>query len=299
MIFESTGRVAEGLTVLGPPQVPVYLVEGERPVLVDAGIACLGGMYERAARAAGVEPAWLCLTHPHFDHVGSAARLRRAFPGMRVAASEKVVQVLARPRVVSSIEMLGEAARSLAEHLGAVDLVDDGFETFEVDRVVGDGDVLDLGGGQTLHAIHAPGHTWDFLSWWNPERGILVASEAVGCADATGYVFTEFLVDHGAYMESLRRLASLEPEVLCQGHWFVYTGADARDRLDRAIEAGERFALWVRELLDEEHGDVERVKARVRAVEWDPKPEPKQPLPAYLLNLDARVRHLASSSPYA
>jgi hypothetical protein len=47
-------------------------------------------------------------------------------------------------------------------------------------------------------------------------------------------------------------------------------------------------------LLDQEHGEVDRVVARVKAQEYDPQPQPKQPEPAYLLNLRARVSHLAS-----
>ena len=31
----------------------------------------------------------------------------------------------------------------------------------------------------------------------------------------------------------------------------------------------------------------------VKAQEYDPRPHPKQPEPAYLINLEARVKHLA------
>jgi hypothetical protein len=45
----------------------------------------------------------------------------------------------------------------------------------------------------------------------------------------------------------------------------------------------------VQEFLEEEQGDIERTVARVKAVEWDPKPWPKQTESAYLLNTRIRV----------
>ena len=103
------------------------------------------------------------------------------------------------------------------------------FRPFEVKRVLENGERLNLGSGLSVQVIATPGHTWDFLSYYIPERKILIASEAVGCADTTGYVVTEFLVDFEVYLESLTRLAALDVEVLCPGHRLVYTGPEVAD----------------------------------------------------------------------
>jgi glyoxylase-like metal-dependent hydrolase (beta-lactamase superfamily II) len=178
--------------------------------------------------------------------------------------------------------------------MGAGGLEAEPFEPFEVDRVVDDGEEVDLGGGTTLRVIAAPGHTRDFTSYYVPERRILVAGEAVGCADVTGYIFTEFLVGYDEYVASIEKLAALPVDVLVQGHHYVYTDEDARGFFGRTLEAAARYKEWVERLLDEENGDVDRVVSRVRSVEYDPKPAAKQPEPAYLLNLYARVNHLAA-----
>ena len=47
------------------------------------------------------------------------------------------------------------------------------------------------------------------------------------------------------------------------------------------------------DLLTREKGDVGRVVELVKADEYDSRPEPKQPEPAYRINLEARVKHLA------
>jgi hypothetical protein len=45
----------------------------------------------------------------------------------------------------------------------------------------------------------------------------------------------------------------------------------------------------VEKFLFQENGDVEKVVERVKKTEWDPRPWPKQPESAYLLNTWNRV----------
>lgn len=295
MILHHTGEVAPGLHVLGSAGVPSYLLDAPRPVLVDAGLACLGGRYVAEARAclAGRAPGRLLLTHVHFDHCGAAAQLKKAFPGLTIAAAAKAAAIVERPNALALMARLNEDARRNVAALEPDLAGPEPFAPFAVDQVLEDGARLDLGGGQTVEVLYSPGHTWDFLSFWIPERGILIAGEAAGCADATGYIMTEFLVSFDAYIQSLRRLMTLPAKVLCQGHRVVYTGEDVPRYLERSLQAAGDYRAWVDRLLDEEHGDQERVAARVRAGEYDDKPQPKQAEAAYLLNLRARIAHLA------
>jgi len=48
----------------------------------------------------------------------------------------------------------------------------------------------------------------------------------------------------------------------------------------------------VERILMDEDGDIERTVERVKAEQWDPRPLPKQPEPAYLLNTRARVKNI-------
>jgi len=50
------------------------------------------------------------------------------------------------------------------------------------------------------------------------------------------------------------------------------------------------FLNLVESALKEYDGDFQKVISRVKAVEYDPVPEPKQIEPAYLLNLEAKVK---------
>lgn len=300
MIVDRAGQVVPGFHVLGAAEAPVYLLEAPRPVLFDAGFACLGPRYADHARQVlgATLPSWLCLTHVHFDHCGAAAHLLRAFPGLTAAASAQAAQILARPGALELMARLNRQSAQLVEtwRPGLASAVE--FEPFPVGLRLEDGQELDLGGGLTLKVLATPGHTRDFLSYYAPQPGILVCSEASGCAAAGGHIISEFLVDYQAYLANFERFLALEARVLCQGHRLVYLGQDeVRAFLKRSRQATREFRAWVEQLLDQEHGQVEAVVARVKAQEYDPRPHPKQPEPAYLLNLRARVAHLAGLRP--
>jgi len=66
-----------------------------------------------------------------------------------------------------------------------------------------------------------------------------------------------------------------------------------------SLEQAHRFLSMVQEFLKEEHGDVERTVARVKAVEWDPKPWPKQTESAYVINTRIRVNTIQNSADKA
>jgi len=104
---------------------------------------------------------------------------------------------------------------------------------------------------------------------------------------------SEFLVDYDAYLLSLRKLASLDIEVLCQGHHFVFSGTDVRQFLERSLKATEVFRNHVENLLAVPGRSVDDVVQMIKSEEYDPNPGPKQPEKAYLLNLRTRIQHLA------
>ena len=295
MIFNAAGKVVDDFYVLGHAWMPTYLLDGTQPVLFEAGLACLGRIYAESIRTVlgGRAPERLFLTHVHYDHCGATAYLTRAFPKLRVAASARAAHTITRPNAQKLMQELSATAAALITGVDRGKLLTDAFAPFTVDITVSDGDIIDLGEGLSIVVLATPGHTRDMVSYYIPERKILIATEAAGCADITGYAVPQFLVDYESYMMGLRRLAALEVEVLCQGHHFVYVGAAAKDFLARSIESAVQFRQHAETLLAMEGGSVEQVVSLIKAEEYDDKPLPKQPEHAYLLGLNARVKHLA------
>ena len=71
---------------------------------------------------------------------------------------------------------------------------------------------------------------------------------------------------------------------------YLLDGQDAKNYFPKSMAHCRDFLNLVETSLIEEGGDVPKVIARIKAVEYDPVPEPKQIEPAYLLNLEAKVK---------
>lgn len=298
MIFRTTGHAGNGLWVTGFPWSPAYLVDGTVPLLFEAGFFCMGPVYERDVRRIVGSRAipYLFLTHVHYDHCGAAAYMKRAFPGMKICASARAREIMMRPNAVDLMKSLSRYVVPLVSAAEGVDetlLNRQPFEPFEVDKVLSDGDEIEAGDDLHIRVIATPGHTRDLISFYIVERKVLVATESVGIMAQTGDIMSEFLVDYDAYLLSLRKLASLDIEVLCQGHHFVFTGTDVRQFLERSLKATEVFRNHVENLLAVPGRSVDDVVQMIKSEEYDPNPGPKQPEKAYLLNLRTRIQHLA------
>jgi len=111
-----------------------------------------------------------------------------------------------------------------------------------VDRLIREGDTIAVeGGGFTV--LETPGHSECSLSFHDPERGILIISDATGYyIPQHDYWWPNYFTGYATYLESMRRLAGLGAEVLCLSHNAVVTGAeDVRAYFDGAIAATEAY----------------------------------------------------------
>lgn len=298
MIFSTTGRVDEDFYVTGFAWSPTYLLDGATPVLFEAGFYCMGPLYARDIRKVlgDRDPSHLFLTHVHYDHCGAAAYLKKTFPGLKICASKRASEILSRPNAISLMTSLSRNFTRLAAVSPEIDgtaILRSAFEPFTLDVVFSGEEVFPVDPSLNVRVMITPGHTRDMLSYYIPERRILIATESAGCRSQTGQIVSEFLVDFDAYIVSLKRLAALDVDIFCQGHHFVYTGTDVKKFFDASLEAAFAFRRRVMDLLAAENNDLERVIERIKEEEYDPNPGPKQPEKAYLLNLKTRVAHLA------
>jgi glyoxylase-like metal-dependent hydrolase (beta-lactamase superfamily II) len=298
LIFKQTGQVEDILYVAGLAWSPVYLLATQQPVLFEAGFHCAGRLYEEGIKSVinGRYPEILFLTHVHWDHCGATTYLKKIFPGLKVAASMRSADIVKRPNAQALMAKLSQDVISFVARIEGVDsgkLIRGPFEPFEVDIILEDGQVFDIGGGLTVQVFATPGHTRDMFSYYIPEKRILFATESAGVLDQANQLIPEFLIDYDLYMMSLKRLASLDVDVLCQGHHFVFVGDDVKKFFDLSFQASEQFQKDVQELLKSEGGSVERVVHLIKARQYDTNKGVKQSEQSYLLNLTARVTHLA------
>ncbi|EFK08275.1 metallo-beta-lactamase domain protein [delta proteobacterium NaphS2] len=276
------GRIRERFYVLGHPHFPVYFLDGETPVLFDAGITALGRRYEADLKPllGGRTPEYLFLTHSHFDHVGAAAHFKRIWPKMKIACSARAVEILARPGVIRRIRDLNSIEIQKTQSLNGTTGHEDRYEPFEVDLVLSPGHKLQLEQGLSVKALYTPGHTWDFMSYWVAQKRLLVGSEAVGTDHGNGFIMSDFPADYDAFCRSLEYLSHLDVEILCQGHVLVLTDEDARTHLQRSLRQAVKVGSMIEEFLRAERGNIERTVSRLKAVEFDVRffPNPSRPI---------------------
>ncbi|MCM2287006.1 MAG: MBL fold metallo-hydrolase [Desulfobacula sp.] len=292
MIITKSGKISDELYVIGPAAIPVYLLDGPVPVLFDGGFTALAQLYEAEIRniLGNKKPEYLFLTHSHFDHIGAVSHFKQAWPELKIGGSLRCREILSKPNAIQLIKDLNLEGTKNLKKMGVSPLHEQPFESFDLDILIQAGEKTPLSPQLTLIGLHTPGHTRDFISYWIPEKKILVASEAVACYQNDGSVQTEFLVDFDAYLESLKIIKTLEPDILCAGHHAVFTGKEAQGHISASVKAANDYLAMTESFLKEGKGDIDRTVSSVKALEWDGRPWPKQPESAYLLNTRQRVK---------
>ncbi len=285
MIIDRTGKVGEDFYVLGHASVPVYLLNGVCPTLFDAGFTGLADLYIQAIKVVlgGRKPAFLFLTHAHWDHIGSAGLFKETWPDMKIVASQKTREILSKPSAVERVVSLNREALGALRDWGVTSLCEEPFVPFAIDETLVPWKPYDVDDGVTVQGFPSPGHTRDFTVYWTPERKILIASEAAGCDDVP-----EFIVNYDAYIEGIETFIRLGAQILCTGHKLVLTGEHVSKYLEHIREVAESYRLFVEELL-EQGKSIEEIANHIKQREWEQKSFPKQPLIAYMMNTKRRI----------
>lgn len=196
-----------------------FVVRDDGVIVIDTGIPGKEGVILDDVRSLGFSPSQvkaIILTHYHMDHSGSAEALRSA-TGAKIYVHRDdtpYLQGLVKP------EFPKEAPREAVEAYRW-------FRPLRPDVTLSDGDEV-LG----LKVIHAPGHTPGSIALY--DRRHLFAGDNLNLRE--GRVQgppPQFTTDMGRARESVRRLLSLDFDVLLPGHGEpVVGGASARARQD-------------------------------------------------------------------
>jgi glyoxylase-like metal-dependent hydrolase (beta-lactamase superfamily II) len=231
--------------------VYAFPVLGEGQIgLVDCGVAGAERVIADYLLAQGRRPeeiGLLALTHAHPDHLGAAAAIKTA-SRCAVAAHEaerawvEDVEVQARERPVPGFaQLVGGSA--------------------PVDRLLADGDTLQLGGVQAT-VLHTPGHSRGSLSFWFPAEGALIAGDAI---PRPGEM--PIYEDVPAAVRSITRLWHLPEIAVLLSSWDEpRRGAAAY----QALEEGLQYIVYIHQVVHDiarRHGPLEPLELCRRVAE--------------------------------
>jgi hydroxyacylglutathione hydrolase len=219
----------------GRPQdlINTYLLED---VLIDSATRFDGGRILSELHGRSVSAH--ALTHAHPDHLGSSHMICEhlgipLWVGADDAAAAADSAVLAASLVPQGLRHLPLPANTLAGLFVSAQA----GPGHPVARELGEGD--EVAGFQVLHV---PGHTLGHVAFWRASDRVLVAGDVfwnfqfVAGAPGLTLPIAFSCSDPAQNRDSARRLAALEPELVCFGH-----GPPGRDsqKLSRLAEQFE------------------------------------------------------------
>ena len=150
-----------------------YLIAGDRPVMIDAGVGEPAHL-DAIAAAAPAGPADVIATHAHSDHTDGAPAIRSRWPGTRFAK----MRWPGRDKNVSW-------------------------------QALADGDVVMTGAGP-LQVLHTPGHSPDHVALWHEDSRTLFVGDLLQ-QGSTVFIPASDGGSLADYLRSLNRLLQLSP----------------------------------------------------------------------------------------
>lgn len=211
----------------------LYALTGDTTALVDAGSSSdVIGIIEEYFHNHNLDIGRiesLVVTHDHFDHAGGTASIVDRLPNITPIMLESTASQLRNP----------DTGETQVPDLSAC-------------RIVDPGRILELG-GRRWSVLSTPGHAPGLLSLFDPERKILIATDALqGDGTPDGIAIYS---DLHAYYLTIERIRSLSPEMIIVSHPFepfrkpVYKGHAAEAYLNACLSAADSLSTHLMDLI--------------------------------------------------
>lgn len=236
MRSQQPGKIAGNLWYLGATESGAYFLRGSHgAVLINGGMSHILPEVLTQMSQFGIDPGEITkflILHSHFDHVGMVPYFKRNYPVIEVLASEAAVRTLENPKAVEFINSFSQlSAGQRTESLKSFDLE---WRTDIQPLPVREGDSIDLG-GVALRIYETPGHSNCSISAYEPEAGILFASDAIAIP-FSDKLCPAMNTNIDQYLDSLEKLRSLKVNLICADHCGYVTGKEAETFVSETIK---------------------------------------------------------------
>jgi glyoxylase-like metal-dependent hydrolase (beta-lactamase superfamily II) len=262
----------------------VYYVDGAVGVLIDAGFSGPGSLDALREGLASIDRdisdiGLVLLTHGHRDHSGLAGKIKE-ISGAQIFLNPRDLFILGPDsfthylqRVFVYYRDMGvdpktiEEMRTLSANDHARNRGDGSTDATAIDGTLVAGGRFESGAG-TLTVIETPGHTQGSVSFQLEGGEVLFSGDLLSVTyDPLPLVLVEkdgdgWLNTYDDQLDSLRRLADLNPALMLPGHGGPI--AQAGRLAARAMDAQKRAAAGLMEILGRDHeGSVAALASQI------------------------------------
>jgi glyoxylase-like metal-dependent hydrolase (beta-lactamase superfamily II) len=195
----------------------------ERPgglILFDCGCGDTMDQLFANMRYWGLDPDRIThcfLTHSHHDHAGGGHLLK-----------QRGVEFVAVAETAEAVAAGDKRCAGYFYHKP--------FTPFTVDRTVSDGQTLEVH-GVVIRVMHLPGHSRGCTCYLftHEERRMVVSGDVIGTLLAGDFGWSGSIdFDRTVYLESLKRLAEVDSDLMLPGHGLIYFHQPRR-RVENAL----------------------------------------------------------------
>ncbi len=145
------------------------------------------------------------LTHAHLDHAGAAHCLQ-----------ERNIRLIAHPETADAVSRGDERCCGYLYHKT--------FVPATIDQTIEDNESINML-GYSFKALHLPGHTRGCTAYviQHERKIIIISGDIIGTLLAGDFGWSGSIdFDRKLYIESLRRLARIDTDVMLPGHGMAY-----------------------------------------------------------------------------
>ena len=223
-----------------PKYMSAYIVKGKEIVLVDTGMPNQLEVVRANIKATGVsisDISYILITHEHGDHMGNVAPLLRESPNASVYATPTAAKELINPPTDEHAIKIELYRPDHALRRGVQEPVSP-----ERIKYLKDGDVFDLGNGEKLRVIFAPGHKPGGVVFVEENNRGMFINDLVGnyFADCGAhYTLNASGVNHIQGIETLKKLIDIPVKYLYLGHYGIVD--KPREVMERAIDNKQKM----------------------------------------------------------
>jgi hydroxyacylglutathione hydrolase len=232
-------KAAEGVWLLRGDfrgAMNIYFLEDEDGVVqFDAGTKSMRGKARAAAEQLGGVKQ-VVLGHAHADHRGTAGAM-----GAPVLCHPDEVADAESDAAIAPYMELSELPVAWVRRIYPFLLRRWDGGAVKIDGTVAEGDRV-----AGFEVLHFPGHAPGLIGLWRESDRVAIVSDVVYLVDSArlkplpkgeaSVPHPAWAWDHAKSKESLRRLAALEPRIVCAGHERPLRGENLRATLETAAE---------------------------------------------------------------